>query len=1828
MTVKEVYQSLGQFEFELLGNVPREVLDSINYFGHIAIIPGRIDPRQYGDGCLDAARYVGVVRKKKIADDGRTNLIEDDIRISGVSMNFWLGDEDNKGYIFETAINYTNESFTNIMSPVASGGLVPPACTIGSVHTITGTYSGRHQYETPRTAIQYVCDTLSDNNGVPGTGNGKVTWRVNNDGSFDAGKETDLYVTNPTCIFMRKGGTQGEDMFTRALPSTTDLDVDVEDFSTRVVMLAESDGANLATGSADIANIAPGVNVYKDINGNTLNMTRMVSETETLEQWADVRAELALRQVITTRKTLTMTTDDFDIVGSFNVGDYVWVYDPDAGLYDLNNEVYVRGVRINPTKLQVTEADWPVLMGYTVAYRAADGTWTDLTDYIHWEEDQPSEVVVGDFARTLEGIDTPDIGARLDSLGADTTIPDNPTFTGTPFTTSSYEDNTGNLKSQMTLTWTTPTNTDTSAITDGNIYEISFKRTGIGSDWETRMVGWGTNTLLLTNLLPSASYDFRVRAVDTNGHQSAWSSTYAQATNSTPSIPGAVTISSVGTDAAEDTLGVMKAIAFVSWTQPNNTDASTIIDGASYEIQYKNNSAPSSGWASQTTAFTSTSITIPNLNPGTLYNFKVRAIDTSGHIGAFGSISNQTMASSASIPAAPSLPSVSSDSSEDPQGVLKAFALVSWSQPLNTDGSTIIDGQLYEIQYKHTSASNWSSQNVAFGTTSTYVSNLNPGASADFKVRAVDNSGHVGAFSSTKTVVLSSVPSVPDVPSMTPSGFATSSYEVGNQTRARILATWSTPNNTDTSAIIDGGYYELQFKIDGQSDWETRTVAWGTNSLLLQDLVANTTYRFRIRAIDTTGHISAYSAEGTRLTGNSPTIPNAPTWTTGSFTQSVYLDTNGVAKASETVVWSTPTNTDSSAVTDGDHYEINLRKTGDTDWTVYNIPMGTNTHRFFDLPVGTGFDARIRLWDKGGNVSSFSSTTTFTTAEDTIAPSTPAAPTVATSLVGVQITHSLGKASGGTFNLEADLAYLEVHKGATSGFTISSSTLIGTILANAGNLQTAVPMVQTFPIGDTTQQWYKVRAVDMSGNISNGSTSASSTASLIDDAHISDLTVSKVSAGTISANWLLGSSIRTAASPNARVELNTTGFQAYDSGNNNTVAITNAGLFSLKSPPSVAATPVIQFVGKGPVWNDTTGTSAINITRPSGITVGDFMLAFVQTNATASATGAFTGWTQVGTTVRADATTDTNLMIFKRDYVLDDPAEWTGSTTTTGLSRVQSVVLAYRGCDVAANQFIATSTNNSAVAASSIGTGTATNNNAGAWSVAAFAAFDDNTGGNWTSTEAAERTDTEVGGATPWGNLAVYDSNGTVATTGQSRTGTFTPGASTNWLSAVAWIGLLKPLPTSQSRLELDHTGLRAYDQVNNKTLDIAAATGSIDLQGNVSSFNYIEGAQGWRIAGNGATQFEDINVLRSLGADTGSFIDLSVQDVPVATQDWYDIKTPAVKVARENLLNVSNDGSGTLINWDTEYYQRNVTNPTSDMHSTVTNQSRLIAPTTGIYHIAAMIGTRWTTGAPTNSVDILNVRKNSGGSSGGGILVAQAVSNRTGGNFATCIVSSDIALNAGDYIEFFTFGNNVGGSSVRTINTDVGQTQAHLRFVSSLNGTGTGGTNITIVEFPATAVRAFQGNNTERPPNIGDWVYQGQFDSNYGNQKSIVMFDYTSIQNTLSGKSIGACKVRFHVTHSYYSTMDVSIGTTNNTNELTWPGAGGVTPNLVTRALCAAGSTYTVSLGTTIGDQFKNNTSKGLVFGPGPTTSLGYYGYMVGLQFGAQDPTLIFTYS
>jgi hypothetical protein len=710
--------ALGAFNVVLKRETPQDLIDMINAFGHIVIVPGRLNPREYGDGLLLQARYVGVVRAFFHQPGG-------EFEFKGVSLAHWLGDEDDKGDLYEVAKIFTNETFANTVRELLPEG---GGITEGTIHSVPGLYNGKHQYETPRKALDYVVETYSTDDADP------IEWRVNNDGTLDAGPISELYATEPSAILVKDEA--GHDMALRGLEATMSIDLDVEDYTTRLVLLAQGEGDSISTGTADSDQPTP----YKDLHGNPVIATRVLSESQTMPGNANDRAAVQIKNLSRLRRAIQISSDEYDIKGEVRVGDPIYIYDPAGGFYDVDVQTFWKGQPINPMLLRVIEMTWPIRPNWTVAYRDADGVYWDLSDY-YKDEEGATSIAVGDYLRTLAGFDREYIGIRPNIGGADSTIPAAPTF-NTPFQTGNYQS---------------------------------------ASDQWTR------------------------------------------------------------------------SVVLVDWDQPLNADGSTITDGGHYELRYR--------------------------------------------INAFVG---------------------------------------------------------YDVQWGDLEAYKW------------------------------------GELETNK---------------------------------------WGAP--ITLAAPSDAG------------EWHQIFIGWGQTQFLVQELTPGVEYEFQIRAVD------------------SADPPHAGPYSTSEF---------------------------------------------------------------------------------------------VVASRDLFAPSQPAAPEVAASLIAVQVTHRLGNNAGGEFNLEPDIAYLEIHLGTEAEFTATPDTMIGKLPVNAGLIVAQIPAVGTFPIPEVAEVWILVVAVDLAGNRSQPSESAPVTAELIDDAHISDLTVTKVTAGTMTANWIVGGRIATALS-GQRVELTEDGFFAYDSFGDTTVEI-------------------------------------------------------------------------------------------------------------------------------------------------------------------------------------------------------------------------------------------------------------------------------------------------------------------------------------------------------------------------------------------------------------------------------------------------------------------------------------------------------------------------------------------------------------------------------------------------------------------------------------------------------------------------------------------------
>ncbi len=316
------------------------------------------------------------------------------------------------------------------------------------------------------------------------------------------------------------------------------------------------------------------------------------------------------------------------------------------------------------------------------------------------------------------------------------------------------------------------------------------------------------------------------------------------------------------------------------------------------------------------------------------------------------------------------------------------------------------------------------------------------------------------------------------------------------------------------------------------------------------------------------------------------TIPNIPE-IISAYTNVYYPEDGYSVRAQAEITWALPTNTDGSFITDGHHFELRYRPDASADypatwfeaaqmpayedlytWGQPTIPPILNggwqtiyvgwdelSTVIQELTPGIKYIVQIRAVDSSTpqHFSEWSDDYSIDVANDTIAPPKPAPPVVASSYLAIQVTHYLGKADGGTFNLPPDMAYLEVHAGSGT-FYPDDSTRIGKIIADNGLIRSGTPVIQTFNIDSTENVYVRVIAVDRTGNRSAPSNAVTATINLIDDAHISDLTASKITAGTITSSIILGGVIKTAES-GARAEMNFEGFRIFDEDDDPTVSL-------------------------------------------------------------------------------------------------------------------------------------------------------------------------------------------------------------------------------------------------------------------------------------------------------------------------------------------------------------------------------------------------------------------------------------------------------------------------------------------------------------------------------------------------------------------------------------------------------------------------------------------------------------------------------------------------
>lgn len=405
-----------------------------------------------------------------------------------------------------------------------------------TIDTTQNAYYGKHHIETVKSAMDKMTTQLdveykmrigtsADDTPRPipgGTNQGKLLLDVGPRENLFAGHSSD-----PTVLVVRE--SSGDDPSITGLnPSAIKTSFDASEYVSVVEYIADyGDGQRY-----DALDVVDDNNPYKGINGEELERAIYVTEPDHPYMTREERALAFLNELKRTKRNINLDLDYYDIQGDFEVGDNIFVYDPDLGFEDNDDkvaedpdrttkyEVSYQGQFINPEKIRVTAITWPVKSGYGVylrRLRSANSNlveYVDLTPYITFETAGTS-LEVGDLPLKLgDDLRFSQVTSGV-TLGDKWTTPNS--VSNLALASAFLEDALGVSRAIIKVTWDTPTNTDGTIIQNGTMYRIRYRKVASTDPYTQLTVNWGTEEFTIEGLDLATNYEVGVQPVNSNG---------------------------------------------------------------------------------------------------------------------------------------------------------------------------------------------------------------------------------------------------------------------------------------------------------------------------------------------------------------------------------------------------------------------------------------------------------------------------------------------------------------------------------------------------------------------------------------------------------------------------------------------------------------------------------------------------------------------------------------------------------------------------------------------------------------------------------------------------------------------------------------------------------------------------------------------------------------------------------------------------------------------------------------------------------------------------------------------------------------------------------------------------------------------------------------------------------------------------------------------------------------------------------------------------------------------------------------------------------------
>lgn len=339
--------------------------------------------------------------------------------------------------------------------------------------------------------------------------------------------------------------------------------------------------------------------------------------------------------------------------------------------------------------------------------------------------------------------------------------------------------------------------------------------------WGAQRVALGSAFELYSDpVVAGRTYNVRVRFENTSGATSTWA---------TANITPAGDLTPPG---APSSLTATVAVGAVrlDWTNPTDTDLAY--------VEVYEHTTDTRASATRIAKVAGTSYVRSGLAPNDLRYYWVRAVDTSGNVGAYNATAGVTTTSSVAAPASLSL-AAASTIAED--GTVQSRVTATW--PVSTDGY-VLNGGAVRLEWKASTDASYGASVALAGGADTYVTPLlTPGTTYNFRVRRESSVGAVSSWA-TANVVAAGDTTAPGAPSgLTAAG-----------SLGAIRLSWTLPADDDLA------YTEVWEYTSNSRASATKIAQVAASSFTRAGLASGATRYYWIRCVDTSGNIGAYNA--------------------------------------------------------------------------------------------------------------------------------------------------------------------------------------------------------------------------------------------------------------------------------------------------------------------------------------------------------------------------------------------------------------------------------------------------------------------------------------------------------------------------------------------------------------------------------------------------------------------------------------------------------------------------------------------------------------------------------------------------------------------------------------------------------------------------------------------------------------------------------------------------------------------------------------------------------------------------------------------------------